>query len=95
MSRKIRYLFVSFFLLGAVVVAELTYLNLFQGENKESTKAKYEFVASVGLPDLAISQEPYIRHRTLTTSFDIYSLDGVLREYENATYIIAEKREVR
>lgn len=95
MSKNIKLLFFSFFSLGVLILSELIYLYYYKSLSVESLNDKVSFVAYTGLPDLAISQEPSIRHRSLSSVFEIYSIDPVLREYEKATYVISNASEHR
>ena len=55
----------------------------------DSFMKKNQFVKIIALPDLAISTElSYIRHRSLSDVFSIYSVDGSLREYSKSSYAI-------
>ena len=72
------------------MVAEVTYLSSAKAMTTAIKDKKVRFVSLTGLPDLAISsQSSYIRHRSLSLPSDIYTLDGCLREYDTATYTIA------
>jgi hypothetical protein len=53
---------------------------------------KNSFVKLTGLPDLAIaSNDSFIRVRSLSDIFSIYSVDPTLREYSSATFSISDK----
>ena len=76
-------------LLTTILLAEYFYLGNTKALSKEQIKQKNEFVSLVGLPDLAISTEAtFIRHRSLSSMFDIYKDDGVLREYFPSSFAI-------
>ncbi len=56
-------------------------------KQKEDIENKRAFVAFVGLSDLALSNERYLRHRSLSTVFQTYSFDGALREYDKESFV--------
>lgn len=93
MSKKIKLLFFSFISLGVLLLSELIYLYSVKSLSDQDLQEKLSFTSLVGLPDLAISQEFFMRHRSLSAMFDIYSLDPVSREYVNATYVISNTKE--
>jgi len=95
MSKKIKLLFFSFCTLGTFILIQLTYLYNYKSLKAEDLQDKLYFTSYVGLPDLVLSQEPTIRHRSLSDVFDIYSLDPALREYVKATYVISDASEYR
>lgn len=85
-NKKSAFALCAFSLLFSFVGAEIFYLS--STKNEESLGLKREFVATVGLPDLAISTETsYIRHRSVSDFFSIYRDDGTLREYFASTYV--------
>lgn len=88
--------FASFYLgLGFLLVAEIFYLSIFQAAEAQTLQEKKELSALVGLPDLAISNEPQMRHRSLKGVFEIYSLDGALREYSYESFVFSVAKEPR
>lgn len=90
MNKKSKIVFYIFILLSTVLVAEVTYLISAKSMTTVVKDKKVQFVGLTGLPDLAFSsQSSYIRHRSLSLTSGIYSLDGCLREYDSATYAIA------
>ena len=55
--------------------------------SEEALSKKKNFVSLTGLPDLAFaSEDDYIRHRTLSDVFAIYSEDGSLREDSKVSF---------
>lgn len=85
-NKKSAFLLWTFSLLFSFVAAEIFYLS--STKNEESFGLKREFVATVGLSDLAISTEAsYIRHRSMSDFFSIYRDDGALRDYFASTYV--------
>mgnify|MGYP006909096037 CR=1 FL=1 len=71
------------------LVVEYLYLDKTKAVSKSQIEAKKEFVSLLGLPDLAISTEAtFIRHRSLSSTFEIYKDDGILREYFPSSFII-------
>lgn len=56
----------------------------------QSIKNKNLFVQTTLLPDLAlVNSSSYIRHRSLSTVFSVYSDDGTLREYDITSFTYA------
>jgi len=88
MSRSVKIVTFSFFVLSFLLISELFYLRSI--DNEQCLKVKQEFVSFVGLPDLVLSNEPYLRHRSLSSVFDIYSVDPTLREHQKETFILTK-----
>ena len=85
-NKKSAFFLWTFSLLFGFLAAEIFYLSSIK--NEESFGLKREFVATLGLSDLAISTEAsYIRHRSLSDFFSIYRDDGTLRDYFASTYV--------
>ncbi|MDD2653130.1 MAG: hypothetical protein PHX44_08795 [Sulfurimonas sp.] len=85
-NKKSAFLLGAFLLLFGFVVVEIFYLS--STKNEADFAKKREFVATVGLADLAISTEAsYIRHRSMSDFFSIYRDDGTLRDYFASTYV--------
>ncbi len=90
MNKKSKLLLYIFSFLITTLIAQTLYLSSEKSMSSKAKEKKNIFVSLSGLPDLAFSsQSSYIRHRTLSLISDIYSLDGCLREYDKATYSIA------
>lgn len=95
MNKKSKITFYLFSLLGVVLVTQIAYLGSSKSMSADTKEKKILFVGLTGLPDLAFSSKSsYIRHRSLSMASDIYSLDGCLREYDSATYAIANSKSV-
>jgi len=95
MNKKSKITLYLFSLLGLILIAQVLYLNGSKSMSADAKEKKVLFVGLTGLPDLALSsQSSYIRHRSLSMISDIYSLDGCLREYDSATYVIANSNKV-
>jgi len=92
MSKKVKIFFGSFLILAFFFTTEILYLYLSQSSDTKYIESKKAFTALVGLPDFSLSNEPYIRHRSISTVFSIYSIDGSLREYAKESYILSVKR---
>jgi hypothetical protein len=91
MNKKTKVLFFSFLSLFILLFSELTYIYLFNSMSADQLLKKRTFVNIVQMPDLAIANEDYyIRHRTQSTIFDIYSNDASLRENSLLTYTISD-----
>lgn len=95
MSKKVKFLLLSFSSLGVLLLGEFAYLYSYKSLQREALQDKLLFTSYITLPDLAISQESSLRHRSLSSVFEIYSLDPVLREYAKATYVLSNKNEKR
>ena len=93
MSNKTGYFVSLYFGLAFLLFAEIFYLSMFDATQTQTLKEKKELSVLVGLPDLALSNEPQVRHRSLAGVFEIYSLDGALREhsYESFVYSVAKE----
>ncbi len=90
MNKKSKIIFYLFSLLGVVLFVQIAYISSTKSMTADTKEKKVLFVSLTGLPDLAFSsQSAYIRHRTLSLTSGIYTLDGCLREYDSATYAIA------
>lgn len=78
----------TIFLLSFVLFfgAEVVYL----AQKEKKIELKRAFVAKVGLPDIALSTEAkYIRHRSLSDIFSIFSEDPEGVSYFVTTYVYA------
>jgi hypothetical protein len=78
-----------------LLVVEAVYLYATKSLTQEMKSKRLEFVAKVGLPDLAISTEAtFIRHRSMSDLFSIYKDDGSLREYFPSTYVYSHSHTI-
>jgi len=78
------FIFLSLFMMLAITIASL-YLK------KKSFTNKKILLKTTALTDLSISTEAnYVRHRSLTTFFDIYKDDPDIRVYFPSTFTINE-----
>lgn len=76
-------LFFIFFILTSTCI-EVLYLNL----KDKNVQDKKDFVKFIGLPDLAISNEThYVRHRSLSDTFSIFSNSPSLSENFPSTFV--------
>lgn len=88
MNKKSKYLFFSILITLFTIVFELGYLSNFKSLSKKDIEDKNILVSSLGLPDLAISNEAmYIRHRTLSDTFSIFKEGPELKEYFPTTFV--------
>lgn len=86
-TKRMAFLFLSLFF---VIIIELFYLL----NNRTNDDEKRAFIQITALPDLAInSDNPSLRHRSLSDVFSLYPDDGTLREYANATFCISNFKE--
>jgi len=91
--KKAKFIIYIFSSITLALVLEYTYLTNLKTLSKEQINLKREFVSLTALPDLAISTEAtFIRHRSLSTMFDMYKDDGTLREYFPSSFILMDSR---
>jgi hypothetical protein len=76
-------------------MAMLFYIFKTSSLSHEVAMQKESFVALSSLPDLALGVHPPFRHRSLSSLFEIYSFDGVMREYAKESFVIWHKGESR
>ena len=89
MNKKSKIVLFIFSGLLSLGMLEIFYLSEVKSMSSEVLELKKQFVRATGLPDLALSTEAqYIRHRTLSNVFAIYSEDGTLREYAKTSFAI-------
>ncbi len=83
---KIKTLFVLSFI--SVVLFLIFAQVLFLNSKEKNIDKKVKFVKLIGLPDLAISNEThYVRHRSLSDTFSIFSNSPVLGENFPSTFV--------
>ncbi|WP_320034758.1 hypothetical protein [Halarcobacter sp.] len=88
MNKKTLYLFSTLCLLLLFTFVEVAYLSVNKTLNNKDIKDKNSLVSILELPDLAISTEAmYIRHRTLSDTFNILKEDPQLKEYFPTTFV--------
>lgn len=88
MNKKSRLVLLSFMSLFILLCIESVYIYSTKSITKEMLNTKLLFVKLSSMPDLAIlTDTKYIRHRSLSDVFSIYSDDGVLREYEPSSFV--------
>jgi hypothetical protein len=82
MNKKSKIFITTLILLTIVVFIELIYLYQTQTiDNKNITK-KQNFITLTGLPDLALANDAsFVRHRSLSSIFDIYRDGENLHSY--------------
>jgi len=79
------------FTIFLTLIVSLSLTILFLSIKKQDFSNKKSLLKTVKLTDLAISTEAnYIRHRSLTTIFDIYKDDPDIRVYFPSTFTINE-----
>jgi len=87
--KKAKFSIYILLFLTFILSIECIYLDLHQTPSTQSIEQKKSFVSLLGLPDLAISTEAtFIRHRSVSSVFDVYKDDGVLREYFPSSFVI-------
>ena len=86
MSKNLKIFTIFLLSLGLFFGAEIIYLV----QKDKKIEQKRAFVAKVGLPDIALSTEAkYIRHRSLSDVFSIFSEDPEGVSYFVTTYAYA------
>ncbi len=84
MKTKTFYIFVSVSFVTLFLVSQVVYLEL----KSDAKDKKALFVKIVSLPDLAISSEThFVRHRSLSDLFSIFSNSPTLSEYFPSTFV--------
>jgi len=87
MHLKSYYLVLSFTFISLLFFGEIFYLNEYKSMSAESLSLKRDFVSLTKIPDLVFfSEESSLRHRTLSSTSDIYHLDPILIETELASF---------
>ncbi|MCK5293147.1 MAG: hypothetical protein KAJ49_00735 [Arcobacteraceae bacterium] len=90
MNNKSQKLFIFLIALVGFITIEILYINNIKYLSKQDLEIKSNLVSIVGLPDLSISTEAmYIRHRTLSSSFEIFKDDPELLTYFPSTFVIS------
>ena len=80
------------FILVFLTLLEILYLSYAKSMRTESLEKKISFVTLTTLSDLAFpSEEKYLRHRSMSSIYSIYSDDAALREHSSLTYTISHK----
>ncbi len=75
-----------------LVLSEVTYLSLSKSMTDDMISKKVSFVKLTGLSDLAFfSDVSFLRHRSLSDLYSVYSDDSSLREHSTLTFSIANK----
>ena len=74
--------------LCVTLIAQLLYFSHTQGLTPSMITCKEEFIALVGLPDLAlVSEAHYVRHRSLSDVFSYFNESPELLEYFPSTFV--------
>ncbi|MCF6340441.1 MAG: hypothetical protein L3J10_06810 [Sulfurimonas sp.] len=88
MNKKSNLVLLSFISLLILLCIEGIYIYSTKTITDKMLNTKLLFVKLSGMPDLAIlTDTKYIRHRSLSDVFSIYSDDGVLREYKSSSFV--------
>ena len=84
MKFKVRFVLFFMFATLSLLFIQVIYLNL----RDNHTDERLSFVKLIGLPDLAISNEThYVRHRSLSDTFSIFSNSPTLSENFPSTFV--------
>jgi hypothetical protein len=84
MKSKTFFVLLAMFSILSLIFAQVIYLKL---QDKKSVEKRL-FVKFIGLPDLAISNEThYVRHRSLSDTFSIFSNSPTLSENFPSTFV--------
>lgn len=89
--KKPSYIFLSLFcFLVLGLMAQIGYMYSFKQGDLKSTQ---EFVKLSGLPDLALANEAlFVRFRSLSDIFSLFSNSPELREYFPSTFVYAPSK---
>ena len=89
MYKRVKYFFSFFIVLTLFLSMEILYLQSTK-YSKENIEDKRSFVETIGLPDLALTTSAsYIRHRSLNTTYGIFSDGAEHIEYFPSTFAIS------
>ncbi len=70
-----------------LLMAEMLYLQVFSPLTAEDLENKKTYMQVVALPDLALANEAmFIRHRSLTATFELFPDSPALVEYFPSTF---------
>jgi len=82
----------SIAILATLLLLLFVYLSYTKTLSADDREMKNSFIKLTTLPDLAfVSDEGYLRHRSLNTVFKIYDLDTSLREHSQNSFTITHK----
>ncbi len=88
MNKKSRIVLLSFMSLLILLCIEGIYIYSTKSTTQKMLNTKLLFVKLSSMPDLAIlTDTKYVRHRSLSDVFSIYSDDGVLRENQASSFV--------
>ncbi len=88
MARSIQLLLGFFISVLVCIVGEVSYLYTTHTLDVERLEKKALLTSVVGLPDLALASEArYVRHRSLSDVFSIFSESPELLEYFPSTFV--------
>lgn len=90
MSRRVLSFFSLTLSILFFLLLESLYLYSQSTQNSIRVEKKFLFVKAIGLPDLVLSEEPYLRHRTLSDIFEVYPVDAALREYTKESFTLSK-----
>ncbi|WP_200762506.1 hypothetical protein [Nitrosophilus alvini] len=84
MNRHIKVLFAAVFFIAMLGAGEILYIFA----KEKGLKIKEKSVATISLPDLALSTEAhFIRHRSLADLFEIFGIDPELHPYFPSDFV--------
>ena len=90
MNKKTKYTFIILSTLVLSFIVEISYIHNRYKLSDINKDNKNKYISVVGLPDLAISTETmYVRHRTLSNSFEIFKDDPTIYTYFPSTFTIS------
>jgi len=93
MNKKSSILGIVFGLLITLSISLLLYLQTFESLSEEDRTLKREYVKLTTLADLSLANEAlYVRHRSLASTFSIYSNDANLLEDKLPTFTISDAK---
>lgn len=91
MSKSIVLLLSGLLFLTLSLVFLILYL-FYTADTDQRVAQKKAFVALSGVSDLALTNERYLRQRSLSSVFETYSIDGALREYDKESFVLRKGR---
>lgn len=95
MSKKVKLFLLFYFGVVVLFFTEILYLQFFASQENFVLEQKKQFNHLVSLGGLAISDESYIRHPSADNTFEIYSLDGSLREHTKQSILYRPQSEAQ
>jgi hypothetical protein len=93
MSKKLIFSLLIYLGVTLLFVGQIWYHSLFSSLEGVSLEQRERFNAFVGLGGVAISNVSFLRHPSLHTPFELYGVDGALRESTKETLLFTSHNE--